>query len=68
MPADSKPAPVRDLDRLNLRLAARTFSDIDSARAERPGSVSRNTWITEAIEEKLARDRRSASQGRRAHG
>jgi metal-responsive CopG/Arc/MetJ family transcriptional regulator len=51
-----KPATVRDLDRINLRLSAEMFAMIDAARADRLGSVSRNTWITEAIAEKLARE------------
>ena len=29
---------------------------IDDVRAKRPGIVSRNTWIAEAILEKLARE------------
>jgi hypothetical protein len=45
------------LDRLNLRLAGATFDAIDTARLSRPGNISRNTWITEAVEEKLARER-----------
>lgn len=68
---DSKSPPVRDLDRINLRLAGRTFSAIDAACAARPGNVSRNTWIAEAIEEKLARERAAAAADRierRAHG
>lgn len=52
----SKSATVRDLDRINLRLSADTFAAIDSQRADRPGNVSRNTWITEAIAEKLTRE------------
>lgn len=52
----SKSTTVRDLDRINLRLSADTFATIDAARADRPGTVSRNTWITEAIAEKLARE------------
>lgn len=59
------------LDRINLRLAADTFARIDAACAARPGNVSRNTWIAEAVEEKLARERTiPATQGseRRAHG
>jgi uncharacterized protein (DUF1778 family) len=52
----SKSITVRDLDRINLRLSADTFAVIDAARADRPGTVSRNTWITEAIAEKLARE------------
>ena len=55
-------APFQDhtspktLDRINLRLAPATFQAIDKARAGRPGNVSRNTWISEAVEEKLARE------------
>lgn len=44
------------MDRINLRLSPATFSALDAARSARPGRVSRNTWIAEAIEEKLARD------------
>jgi hypothetical protein len=47
---------VADLDRINLRLSGEKFRAIDAARSLRPGRVSRNTWIAEAIEEKLARD------------
>ncbi|MDX3899378.1 MAG: hypothetical protein QHC40_02520 [Sphingobium sp.] len=47
---------VADLDRINLRLSAETFESIDAARARRAGRVSRNTWIAEAIEEKLGRE------------
>jgi len=54
--SQSKPATVRDLDRINLRLSAVAFAAIDAARAGRLGNVSRNTWITEAIAEKLARE------------
>ena len=71
MESDSKTATVRSLDRINLRLAGVTFAQIDQACAARPGNVSRNTWIAEAVEEKLARDRAllpaNASE-RRAHG
>lgn len=56
MLADSKPSNVRVLDRINLRLSAETFDAIDAARGDRPGTISRNTWITEAIQEKLARE------------
>lgn len=49
-------AAVTTLDRINLRLSGETFEAIDAARIKRPGRVSRNTWIAEAIEEKLARD------------
>jgi hypothetical protein len=52
----SKSATVRDLDRINLRLSAETFAAIDAMRVDRPGNISRNTWITEAIAEKLSRE------------
>ena len=71
MDSDSKTATVRSLDRLNLRLAAETFADIDAACAARPGNVSRNTWIAEAVQEKLAREPMAAASRtseRRAHG
>jgi hypothetical protein len=63
MLADSKTASVRTLDRINLRLAGETFEAIDGCRQARPGNISRNTWITEAIEEKLARDRAVSLKG-----
>lgn len=50
---DSSPLP---LDRINLRLPAEVFSAIDASRAQRMGHVSRNTWLTEAVQEKLARE------------
>ncbi len=56
MMADSKSPTLRMLDRLDLRLPGETFDAIDTARRARPGNISRNTWITEAIEEKLARE------------
>ena len=70
MDSDSKTATVRCLDRINLRLAAETFASIDAACASRPGNVSRNTWIAEAVQEKLAREPQAAAQNpaRRAHG
>ncbi|WP_191576866.1 hypothetical protein [Achromobacter insolitus] len=47
---------ARSLDRLNLRLPQETVEAVDNVRARRIGNVSRNTWITEAIEEKLRRE------------
>jgi metal-responsive CopG/Arc/MetJ family transcriptional regulator len=44
------------MDRINLRLPPETFRAIDDLRERRAGSVSRNTWIAEAITEKLARE------------
>lgn len=61
---------VRDLDRINLRLPAETFAAIDMARIGRPGHISRNTWLTEAVEEKLARQAilNEMNSGARRHG
>jgi len=39
-----------------LRLDPGIGARIDRARMARPGNISRNTWITEAILEKLERD------------
>ena len=47
---------AKTLDRINLRLTPEVFSLVDRARAKRHGSVSRNTWIAEAIQEKLSRE------------
>lgn len=71
MTASSRPTLVRDLERINLRLSADTFSLIDAACAGRLGNVSRNTWITEAIAEKLEREtsaRNRREEGRVANG
>jgi hypothetical protein len=46
----------RNRDRINLRLNTEVFDLIDKARRGRAGVVSRNTWITEAIQEKLMRE------------
>lgn len=40
----------------SLRLDPEVWMAIDAARLRRAGSISRNTWITEAIAEKLARE------------
>jgi DNA (cytosine-5)-methyltransferase 1 len=45
-----------DRGRQSLRLDPEVWATIDSARLRRAGSISRNTWITEAIAEKLARE------------
>lgn len=47
---------TKPIERLNLRLAPDVFVQIDQARALRLGRVSRNTWIAEAVQEKLARE------------
>ena len=62
MSESAKQADVRYPDRINLRLSPETFEAIDEARSARPGHISRNTWITEAVEEKLARERTAAPQ------
>lgn len=56
MDTAAKSNAPRSLDRINLRLLAEVFEAIDSARGRRPGNVSRNTWITEAVQEKLLRE------------
>jgi predicted HicB family RNase H-like nuclease len=65
----SKPNAIRELDRINLRLSAETFEAIDASRNARPGRLSRNTWVAEAIEEKLLRDaaHTSAQNDRQRH-
>lgn len=45
-----------DRARQSLRLDPKLWAAIDLARRGRPGNVSRNTWITEAILEKVNRD------------
>jgi len=56
MTDSSKQSAIRAIDRINLRLSPSMFEAIDDARSARAGNVSRNTWIAEAIKEKLARD------------
>ncbi|MEH3036163.1 MAG: hypothetical protein PGN23_06685 [Sphingomonas adhaesiva] len=41
----------------SLRIDDEMMTAIDASRAERTGNVSRNTWIAEAIAEKLQRER-----------
>jgi len=45
-----------DRPRQSLRLEPNVWKAIDRIRAKRAGNVSRNTWISEAILEKLSRD------------
>ena len=42
--------------RMNLRLSNELLDSIDIDRIKRHGNVSRNTWILEAISEKIARE------------
>jgi hypothetical protein len=45
--------------RFTLRGSYYLFSLIDQARSRRPGKISRNTWILEAITEKLKKEQES---------
>lgn len=57
VPSDT---PAQPPSRLNLRLAPEILDFIDASCAARSGSVSRNTWIIEAIQEKLASEKPTA--------
>lgn len=52
----NKESRSSSLERLNLRLLPEVLEAIDAECSRRAGNVSRNTWITEAIQEKLARN------------
>ena len=54
-----------DRARQNLRLNPEIWLSIDAARMRRAGNISRNTWVTEAILEKLAREQSYASAARK---
>jgi hypothetical protein len=55
-----------DRGRQSLRLDPQVWTAIDMARLRRAGSISRNTWITEAIAEKLAREQDAGTALRQA--
>jgi len=57
-----------DRGRQSLRLDPEVWTAIDSARLRRAGSISRNTWITEAIAEKLAREQDVGAAPRQVGG
>ena len=40
----------------SIRVESEIMDAIESARSKRPGSVSANTWIVEAVVEKLQRE------------
>jgi metal-responsive CopG/Arc/MetJ family transcriptional regulator len=40
-------------ERFNMRLPKPVLRAVDEARLKRPGSISRNSWIAEAISDKL---------------
>ena len=50
-----------DRGRQSLRLDPEVWTAIDRARLRRAGSISRNTWITEAIAEKIAREQNTGA-------
>jgi hypothetical protein len=52
---------LEDRARQNLRLNPEIWLSIDAARMRRAGNISRNTWVTEAILEKLALEQSYAS-------
>lgn len=54
-------APRKSRNRINLRLSPEVFELIDAVRTSRAGVISRNTWISEAIREKLDRDLEAVS-------
>jgi metal-responsive CopG/Arc/MetJ family transcriptional regulator len=47
---------MTDEHRINLRLPPEIFEAIDRLRKRAPGKVSRNTWMAQAIQEKIDRD------------
>jgi len=51
-----KDSSQRTVYRNNVRMEADLWEAIDSARSQRAGNISRNTWITEAVQEKLTRE------------
>lgn len=46
----------KETSRISLRLPKELFNEIDCLRSTRPGNISRNTWIAEAVKEKLEKD------------
>jgi len=44
------------LERFTVRLPAEMVEAIDAECSRRAGNVSRNTWIAEAVQEKLTRN------------
>jgi hypothetical protein len=68
MAANHASTKLDDRGRQSLRLEPAVWTAIDMARLRRAGSISRNTWITEAIAEKLEREQNIASPRRNAGG
>jgi hypothetical protein len=42
---------------VNVRVPIQLLAQLDELRGERVGKVSRNTWILEAIEDKIKREK-----------
>lgn len=55
-----RPAPRT---RNNLRLSPELWAAIDEVRSYRPDKFSRNAWITEAVREKLDKEKRARYPG-----
>jgi predicted HicB family RNase H-like nuclease len=55
MKTDLKNSRSNALERINLRLSPEVLEAIDAECSRRAGNVSRNTWITEAVAERLER-------------
>jgi hypothetical protein len=68
MTANHASTRLDDRGRQSLRLDPEVWTAIDAARLRRVGSISRNTWITEAIAEKLARKQQNIGAPRRKAG
>jgi metal-responsive CopG/Arc/MetJ family transcriptional regulator len=49
-------------NRQSLRLEQYLWKAIDEMCKQRPGKISRNTWITEAITEKLEREQKQQAK------
>jgi predicted HicB family RNase H-like nuclease len=50
-------APDQEKERIfNLRVPEEVVNKVDMLRKQRTGKISRNTWILEAIEDKIVRE------------
>lgn len=52
-----EPENLDNVKKVQLRVPLIKLNQIDELVAKRPGNLARHTWIMEAIEEKLKRDR-----------
>jgi hypothetical protein len=68
MTANHTITKLDDRGRQSLRLDPEVWTAIDMSRLRRAGSISRNTWITEAIAEKLACEQDARAPRRKAGG